>query len=285
MSSKPLLRILSVTLYGLSISAIAATNESGTYVLLRADAGVSILRSTGKNEPAEVNRTLAATDQLCFSKPKAKVSLKQKDGSAVIEHTEPETGCRAIRGIVARSDVSSEKISLSTFKQVWAALTVDRQRDGNAVVGAARGSNCANVDTDYPVQFDMPILRAKKSYLTEGERSLFLTWRGGKAPFRVALDRVSDGTRLLDQTSGLRCETNLPTVSLKSGHYRLTVTDANGNAYVEDNLEVVPIRQRPAPPNLSTWLDQVQWLAEQQEGVWRLEAIQDLEYKLTESTK
>ena len=134
---------------------------------------------------------------------------------------------------------------------------------------------CANTDTDHPVAFAMPMLRAEKSWLLEGTRSLYLAWIGGLPPFRVLLVRPGEQTPLAEISVGRQCEATLPPVRLVPGTYQLHVIDEKGIPCIEENLEVVPSKQQALPPSGSL-LEQAQWLAEQEKGLWRFEAIQQV---------
>lgn len=448
------IRMLPIALAAQCFLRAAQAADEGSFIVLRADTGITIGRLDGKSGPAAANRILNSGDSLCFDKAKGKIALRQTESGHVIEYETPESGCRTVKDVVSKAAALAGGSPLKTFKQVWAALSGHEPGRGSVIVAATRSesrksrggspfcevpaytdwyvldslegltipvdagakgaliqlsqqgrphgaptpltaqngvlrvpragapgqifrlslaasdgvtcelrlgvvatrdypeiaaaktnassqhdagviraihalstiyrygrawtlealrqlsthqdaaeevrlatqylgmpnSACANIATDHPVRFDSPLLRAERSYLSEGDRALFLVWRGGKPPYRVALENRADGSLVTEKTGVWHCEVSLPSVPLAAGGYRIRIMDANGEAYVEDNLEVVPVGRRPVPPNDSgsasrTWLDEAQWLADTQNGAWRLEAVQHVAARLAETAK
>jgi hypothetical protein len=116
-----------------------------------------------------------------------------------------------------------------------------------------------------------------------GERPLALAWRGGRAPFMVAVTAAGGGEPLLRE-SGIqsRAHQTAP-LDLAPGGYLLGITDADGRA-LRTRLLVGPAAEVPKPPadaippglpaDVRATLAAA-WLASQAGGwPWRLAAYQ-----------
>ncbi len=134
-----------------------------------------------------------------------------------------------------------------------------------------------------PLAFDVPVLTADRSFLARGQRSLFVSWRGGAAPFSVVLAKASSG-QVLAHAEGVRghCLVRLPPAAIEPGErYRLEITDANG-VHEQDN-DIYGAPDLPAPPpelradasaDLPRKLYLATWLSLQGDGQWKFEAEQ-----------
>ncbi len=148
--------------------------------------------------------------------------------------------------------------------------------------GAATGA-CFNEagQTDEPNPFRVSALTAAGSVLVAGSRPVLVSWRGGAQPFSVALSQEGAKETVVEAT-GVRsvCAAYLPPVSLRPGHYRLTITDGN-HAKIQKTLLVIA-----DPPGLPAELREVNlpeearqlyaatWLALLDDGKWGFEAQQ-----------
>jgi hypothetical protein len=152
--------------------------------------------------------------------------------------------------------------------------------------GVAVTSVCYNETgrTDDPIAFDVPVFQAQKSQIAAGIRSVFVSWQGGAQPYSVSL-ADAETNRVISELTGIKnsCATYLPTVDLKSGQYRLTVTDANNVKEEESNLFVVDASpQMPAPllnaklPDEARELYFATWLAAIDGGTWAFESQQQV---------
>ncbi len=125
--------------------------------------------------------------------------------------------------------------------------------------------------------------------LPAGQGPLALAWRGGTAPFRIALAPAGGGANpaaaatRLEQGGIPGREYRTPPLDLAPGTYRLTIADAAGRSLVTDLL-VLPVAELPAPATgafpadlpleVRATLDAA-WLASQEDGWgWRLAAYQ-----------
>ncbi|MDS4013776.1 MAG: hypothetical protein RKP46_05390 [Candidatus Accumulibacter sp.] len=172
--------------------------------------------------------------------------------------------------------------TLEALRQLARHRTVPEADRAYAYLAAAN-RECVNSDgSNSPFVFDMPWLRASKSLLSEGRRRVFVVWRGGLPPFRVSLKREGAATPLAESSDLNMCEAFLPASDLTSGRHVLTVTDHAGLQLEVSQIEVVPPELRPSAEALPAasvqpaWLSAAQWLAEQEDGAWRFEALQDV---------
>ncbi|WP_034925475.1 hypothetical protein, partial [Candidatus Accumulibacter vicinus] len=178
--------------------------------------------------------------------------------------------------------------SLEALRQVAPHRAV-READQAYDYLARPNRSCANTEsTEYPTRFDAPLLRASQSLLSAGRRSLYVAWRGGLPPFRVTLWREGNPTLIADLGSLKGCEAFLPQADLTAGHYRLEITDRRSYVFSEPILLVVVNAHPPQAPvmtdsaGVAAWLAQAQWLAEQDHGLWRFAALQDVAARLGE---
>ena len=141
------------------------------------------------------------------------------------------------------------------------------------------GSRCGKCDPKAPAPppLAIPLLETEARVLA-GPRDLPVTWLGGCGPYAVALLRGYDtvAARRNVETDRVR----LDSLSLAPGRFRVVVTDGGGRR-VEGAFEVVS--KLPSPPDelardrteLGT-IAQAVWLAEQEQGRWRLDAFERL---------
>lgn len=170
---------------------------------------------------------------------------------------------------------------------IKAALMGPDQGASRSVIAGSRGNEddeaCANAggETNSPATFRIPALTTDVSYLAPGSRPLFVSWRGGAAPFSIALMNSESGA-LLASAAGIQgCSSRLASVDLKPGRYQLSINDANGVSLQEENLVVASVAPE-LPRALATasltgdarTLYLATWLAAQDEGRWRFEAVQ-----------
>jgi hypothetical protein len=156
------------------------------------------------------------------------------------------------------------------------AMTASRGPDGSG--------SCFNLsgNSNDPVGFSIPILRAAKSQVVAGPRALFVSWRGGAAPFQVTLAKA-DTDELVARQDNVRdtCSARLPKADLAPGRYVLKVADANNRREEEDSLFAVgaapgmPPELRDAGlPGEVRDLYYATWLTSIDGGTWAFEAQQ-----------
>lgn len=143
---------------------------------------------------------------------------------------------------------------------------------------ASRGAgDCGDAGSEHDSPINIPML-ASGANITAGVRDLPLAWQGGCAPYNVS---VVSGKQVIARRAGVAGQmTRLDKVALPVGRYTVTITDA-ANKRFETTLEA---RQRgPAMPTDLTGdqtplgvIAQAVWLAEQDQGRWRLDSFEQL---------
>jgi hypothetical protein len=129
---------------------------------------------------------------------------------------------------------------------------------------------------------ELPFFTAPQARVVAGNRSLFLNWTEGKAPFRVTLTNAETKQVLADVTVPKAREVLLPELNLAPGRYELQVADACKNGIRENNLVAVAkdLPQTPAPlksariTNDERDLLYVFYLEGLEDGGWTFEALQ-----------
>ncbi|MGC1776324.1 MAG: hypothetical protein WBB34_00135 [Xanthobacteraceae bacterium] len=178
---------------------------------------------------------------------------------------------------------------LSGFTATWLISMIggaDESAGGSTLAASREGKaeHCYNESgrTNEPIPFQIPILRADRSLLYSGKRSLFVSWRGGSPPFSVTLLNARTGQVVIEK-SGIRdtCAAYLQNIYLRPGRYQLSVMDVNGIKEQEDNLFVTN-DQPPVPHQLEAaqLSDEARsiytatWLTVVDGGRWAFEAQQ-----------
>lgn len=137
-------------------------------------------------------------------------------------------------------EISCEKVKLSeAAARVWKAISSGDR--ATSVPVATKGS-----------RFELPIFTSSRSNLVAGTRALFITWAGGRPPFRVVLRRIASG-EVLAKLEGLSVNSvRLPELHMRPGQYSLgvfnTPDDGSPPELREDNLFVVDVTELPQPP-------------------------------------
>lgn len=172
-------------------------------------------------------------------------------------------------------EVSCEKVELTeAAARVWKAISGGDRAASVPVV--TKGS-----------RFDLPVFASDRSNLVVGKRALFLTWVGGRPPFRVVLVRITSG-EVLAEVHGLADNSvRLPEIDLQPGQYSLgvfnTPEDGSPPGLREDNLFVVEATRLPQPPaaiagaGLSKAEEELlygYYLEGSPNGLWTFEAMQ-----------
>jgi hypothetical protein len=162
------------------------------------------------------------------------------------------------------------------FLSVWREIS-GGDRTAYSVAAVSRGD-----------EFKVPILSSDRSNLIAvAQRSLYISWQGGVAPYRVQLRRADTG-QVIAEINGIReTEVRMPALSLPIGQYSLSVydtpTDASAPERREDNLFVVDPSSLPSMPvvqdlsQLSEAEQQllyVYFLEGTDHGRWAFEAMQ-----------
>ncbi len=174
-------------------------------------------------------------------------------------------------------------LPVSAFHGFIAMLLPANQSQGAIGAGSRVIGACYNESgkTNDPVQFDVPVLTAEKSYLAAGDRRLFVSWRGGAPPFRIVLSDAATGVALADKGDVRNeCSAYLPPARIApNGHYRLSVIDANGVKEEDEGFFGVPeapsmpdeLKSAPVDENTRN-LYFATWLTTRDAGSWTFEA-------------
>lgn len=152
---------------------------------------------------------------------------------------------------------------------------LDVQAQIAATASTRGGETCDKADPN--VSIEVPILRAH-SKVTAGKQNLTLGWVGGCAPFGVDLTRDAV---VVGSAKGLtRRQQQFADLDLTPGLYQLRIEDAAGDRRVYD-IEVVDTA--PVPPadleaadSVTAAIARALWLAELDNGAWRLESFKTL---------
>jgi hypothetical protein len=124
---------------------------------------------------------------------------------------------------------------------------------------------------------EVPIL-APGARIVAGDRDLPLAWRGGCAPFVVTV--LAGGQSLVHRESIEGRQIRLDDVPLATGRYAVVITDADSRRF-EAPLEAVgagpavPAEIAADTSSLGV-VAQAIWLAQHEDGRWRLESFERL---------
>jgi hypothetical protein len=233
------------------------------------------------------NADLSAGDEIRILNPEATVVVRIVATRAAIA-VRHHVGNRANEPdfTVPRTAVPGLLVQAFTFMKL-ASLSANQARGDT--IAASRGTigTCFNSSgqTNVPIAFDVPALTADRSLLTAGERRLFVSWRGGAAPFSVVLADALSGA-VLARTDGVRngCGVRLPSANIISGRqYSLAVIDGNGLREEDDDIYgVIAAPAAPAelgPETASEGARRIYiatWLTLQGRGEWTFEAEQNV---------
>ena len=157
--------------------------------------------------------------------------------------------------------------------------SLPRLLDAQAHIAASastRGSQTCDA-ADPNAAIEAPILR-EHSKVTSGTQNLALGWFGGCAPFAVSLRR---GDVVVSEVAALkRRQHQFADLTLSAGQYQLRIGDSTGHrrAYAIDVVD-----KTPAPPadldaadTATATIARALWLAELDDGTWRLESFKTL---------
>ena len=162
-----------------------------------------------------------------------------------------------------------------------------------AIAGLATAPSNATSRTDFArlagsrspdesPRLSVPALGNYNPLLVAGERSLYLTWEGGVAPYTVTLQRYGGGN-VVEQTNIGATSVRFPRVRLEPGRYVLLVQGSDKYGIKEDTITVVEASRLPPPPKALTdanlpkadhELLYAYYLEGWGQGEWTLEALQ-----------
>lgn len=144
------------------------------------------------------------------------------------------------------------------------------------LAGSRGGEQCTA--EGQPVQpVEVPIL-VPGARIVAGDRDLPLAWRGGCAPFVVTV--LAGGQSLVHREAIDGRQVRLDDVPLGSGRYLIVVTDAGGRRFeasleAADSGPALPAEIAADTSSLGV-IAQAIWLAQYEDGRWRLESFERL---------
>ncbi|HQW21325.1 MAG TPA: hypothetical protein PLI90_11735 [Rhodocyclaceae bacterium] len=97
-------------------------------------------------------------------------------------------------------------------------------------------------------QLSVPALGNYNPMLVAGERSLYVTWAGGVAPYTVKLAPYGGGVAVVEERNIDAKAVRLPKVHLKPGRYVLEVLGGDKFGIKDDAIAVVDASKLPEPP-------------------------------------
>jgi len=188
----------------------------------------------------------------------APVKIVRQGKEIVYSEAEGLKACDKIRLVDSRSVV---RITLSNAQRLILdestpevvvpcdslALAAAAVRLLQAIIGDADARRVA-ATTRTAMYLEMPILVADKAVIASGNRSLYVAWRGGVAPFSVEILRQGGKEILVSQRNIAGHAVRLPQSVLATGQYTLVVEDAAGQGVREKELHVVAARDLPPMP-------------------------------------
>lgn len=133
-----------------------------------------------------------------------------------------------------------------------------------------------------PAPLTIPALGNYNPRLAAGNRSLYVAWTGGVAPYSVTVSRYGGGV-VTGRTGITSTSVSLPSAHLAPGRYVLLVEGSDGHGLKEDGVTVIDPSQLPPPPaalrvggltQADRQLLYAYYLEGLGEGEWTFEALQ-----------
>lgn len=182
-------------------------------------------------------------------------------------------------------DISQASMADNLSSFILSLFNVSKENEIMISAATRTDKSCENNDLSIPAY----AVSALSTRLVTGNRALFIPWKGGFAPFNVAV--YSDNVKLIEKNVKKNRRVIIPAYSWKAGTYSLVVKDkcfnsANAESltgWVDDDLTFVDPNDIPPVPTFLKVADMpdtrrrylhARWLARQDGGMWTLEAIQ-----------
>lgn len=186
-----------------------------------------------------------------------------------------------ITGWIRASNLDGPVAEFSAVSQMQSG----RQAKNNTLLASGiRGTSSQQADLDVETgPLTVPYL-SRRFFIVEGERALYLSWLGGKPPFKLRLVRQVDGQEILLLTELHDRKILTPVIPLLVGDYALEIHDGERTTY-EDLLKVVRSERLPkypvtglppSQPEEKSAVFHATWLAGVESGRWIVEALQQL---------
>lgn len=233
----------------------------------------------GAARPATLGMTIKAGDEVVLLDTQAAVRLTLPDGGEKWVHYGESPYVFATRapgvteGLLKVAAVFGllKNFGSSGGDRVKASASTSRGAEGRC---GCTDAQCLPV---IPADNIAPPVR-----LVAGSRSLTFHWVGGTSPYRFQVSRNGVVIEAVDQIDA--CQVTLSNRDWSPGVYSLELRDPHSKSgYRDDSLIFVDAANLPKPPaelskndlsQADNLLLEVDWLARQGSGEWRLEAIQ-----------
>ncbi len=215
---------------------------------------------------------LLACDIVHLLDEQAKISISFSNGSRYL--LDSEISAKKVEIPCAAKRSFSDK-AFDTLKAISGNKKIKRWFDNESESVVTRSPEKANLSVSFFGNYT--------PYLTAGQRTIYLTWAGGMPPFTVEFKRT-DNKLILAKSSGiLTNNVSLPTTTLQSGQYTLSIIDTNKIERKDDSVTVIDESMLPPPPQelLDAKLQKEEYdliytifLEGIGKGEWRFEALQ-----------
>ncbi|MCK1389038.1 hypothetical protein [Bradyrhizobium sp. 21] len=230
--------------------------------------GKALVRSPdGAERPLGEGEFVSENDEIIVPNRDATVVVSERRGSRMI--CAPQLTSDACRLVL-----TSENSFLGPIGRFYDSIVrITSRMTGGSSTFATLSSRTFD-DLPMSVMVDVNVGQTVRT----GERALWLTWSGGKPPFRLELSLNS--RRLLEQSTQER-EITLPPVQLVRGQGSLSCRDAVGQEFsitivASDRLPDVPDLSAAASSTTVTAYLAAAWLSQQGDGRFKFEAVQQL---------
>ncbi|MGD8914510.1 MAG: hypothetical protein PVJ68_17510 [Candidatus Thiodiazotropha sp.] len=131
----------------------------------------------------------------------------------------------------------------------------------------------------------MPLIGQSGAWVAEGDRDLYLSWRGGSPPYAVCIREEGADKPLVKMSMLEETRVHIKSLPLITNKYKLEIEDARSQQLIR-HFHVVTFDHMPVPPGqvfaevTNTFEKQLRetllaaWLSEQDPPMWSFEAYQ-----------
>ncbi len=229
--------------------------------------GKAMLRSPdGAERRLGEGEFVSENDEISVPGRDATVVVSERRGNRTICGPSPYDACRLV--------LTSENAFLGPIGRFYDSILRITSRMTRGASTLATLSSRTFDDPPMSVMIDPNVSQTVQT----GERTLWLTWSGGKPPFRL---KLSLNSRILFEQSTQEREITLPLVQLVRGHGSLSCRDADGQEFsirlvTSEGLPEAPDLSAAAPSRTIAAYLAAAWLSQQGNGSFKLEAAQQL---------
>ncbi|MBW2208616.1 MAG: hypothetical protein JRG79_17050 [Deltaproteobacteria bacterium] len=219
----------------------------------------------------QVYSSLIRGDIIIINGENSKIQLESDDGSIVTISKTDSPFTVESTGEPADWDKNLTEWVLSLFSE-------ESGSEQNVVSMVSRGG------IDGHSRIVIPAVSTSFVQLSSGNRDFCLQWIGGSPPYKIRITRVEVPNIIVAHRYLVKSEVVLPDLALRTGQYLLEIFGSHAlsamvaiNVVPQESVPVPPIKFQVTKmsPKMRVTLKSA-WLAEQDDGVWRLEAVQQL---------